>query len=287
MSRLQARMADFGFESNDDYDYQVRCLLDNRVDRIRCLYVDGDSGRRNTAFANALAQALEYPHILYHDFTQQHPEPAEVILPPSRDERGLQAAPIQPLDSVLSEACAFSLAEDSILILDQLQAADFRDQIRIYQLLQSGVWQTRDCTNHANPRHLLVVLISEQELYHSLRKVSFRIWVNRVSERAVDYRPEEFGLAADAEPMMAALAELFGGLGVTPTRSEYSKLLQDVGRNVRTADQLRHSLFGWTEGADRDLLWSPELEPLVDRAVSVIEDYLGVQVVELTDPGPE
>ena len=135
---------------------------------------------------------------------------------------------------MLSEACAFSLAEDSILILDQLQAADFRDQIRIYQLLQSGVWQTRDCTNHANPRHLLVVLISEQELYHSLRKSSFRIWVNRISEQAVDYRPEEFGLAADAEPMMAALAELFGGLGVTPTRSEYSKLLQDVGRNVRT-----------------------------------------------------
>ena len=57
------------------------------------------------------------------DFTQQHPEPAEVILPPSRDETGLQAAPILPLDSVLSEACALSLAEDCILILDQLQAA--------------------------------------------------------------------------------------------------------------------------------------------------------------------
>ena len=60
-----------------------------------------------------------------------------------------------------------------------------------------------------------------------------------------------------------------------------------MGRNVRTADQLRHSLFGWTEGADRDLLWSPELEPLVDQAVSAIEDYLGVQVVELADPGPD
>ena len=280
-------MADFGFESNDDYDYQIRCLLDNRVDRIRCLYVDGDSGRRNTAFANALAQALEYPHVLYHDFTQQNPEPAEVILPPSRDETGRQAAPILPLDSVLSEACAFSLAEDSILILDQLQAADFRDQIRIYRFLHSSEWHTRDCTYHANPRHLLVVLISEQELYHSLRKSSFRIWVNRVSERVVDYRPEEFGLEADARPMMAALAELFSGLGVTPTRSEYTKLLQDVGRNVRTADQLRHSLFGWTEGADRSLLWSPELEPLVDRAVRAIEDYLGVQVVDLSGPSPQ
>ena len=280
-------MADFGFESNDDYDYQIRCLLDNRVDRIRCLYVDGDSGRRNTAFANALAQALEYLHILYHDFTQQHPEPAEAILPPSRDERGLQAAPFLPLDSVLSEACAFSLAEDSILILDQLQAADFRDQIRIYRFLHSSEWHARDCTYQANPRHLLVILISEQELYHSLRKVSFRIWVSGVSEQAVDYRPEEFGLAKDAETMMAALAEVFGGLGVTPTRSEYSKLLRDIGRNVGTAEQLRHSLFGWTEGVDRNLLWSPELEPSVHRALHAIEGYLGVQEVELSGPAPE
>lgn len=287
MSQLQSRMADFGFESNDDYAYQVRCLLENRLDRIRCLYVDGESGRRNTAFANALAQALEYPHVLYHDFTQHNPEPGESILPPSRDETGLQAAPILPLDSVVSEACAFSLAEDCILILDQLQAADFRDQIRIYRFLQSREWETRDCTYHANPRHLLMVLISEQELYHSLRKSSFRIWVNRVSERAVDYRPEEFGLDADAQPMMNALGELFSQLGVTPTRSEYAKLLQDVSHQIRTAEQLRHSLFGWTEGVERARLWSDELEPLVRHVVRAIEDWVGVQEVELigSEPG--
>lgn len=287
MSRLQARMADFGFESNDDYAYQIRCLLDNQLDPIRCLYVDGDSGRRNTAFANALAQALEYPHILYHDFTQQHQDPEESILPPSRDETGRQAAPILPLDSILSEACAFSLAENSILILDQLQAADFRDQIRIYRFLHSGEWQTRDCTYHANRRHLLVVLISEEELYHSLRKSSFRVWVNRISERAVDYRAEEFGLEPDAQPMMTALGELFAGLGVTPTRSEYAKLLRDLSNSARTAEQLRHSLFGWTEGVARSRLWSDELEPLVQHVVRAIEGYLGVQEVELSTADPE
>lgn len=278
-------MARYGFESNEDYGYQLRCLLSNPVDRIRCLHVDGDSSRRKTAFANALAQALEYPHLLYHDFTDQHPPQPEVVLPPSKDEKGLTAPPIEPLDQTLSEACALSMAERCILILDQLQAADFREHIRLYKFLQSAEWQARDCSYHANPKHLLVFLISEQPLYHSLHKVSFRVWVSAITNRRVDYQPADFGLGEDARAMMSALADLFAGLGLTPTRSEYHKLLHDAHVNIRTAEQLRHSLFGWTEGVDRDLLYGEEMAPLVRQAVSEIESYLGVDEVELGRPG--
>ena len=282
MSLLQEKMAIHGFESNDDYEYQVRCLIRNPADGIRCLNVEGDSTRRKTAFAYALAQALEYPHILYHDFTQQNPPQAEIILPPSKDERGLKAADIEPLDQIVSEACAFSLAEDTILILDQLQAADFREHIRIYKLLQNAEWQSRDATYYAHRKHFLVFLISEDSLYHSLQKSSFRVWVKRVSDQRVDYQPAEFGLGEEAREMMQALAELFDVLGVTPTRSEYRKLLNDVHMSIRTGEYLRHSIYGWTEGVDRTLLYSDELTPLVQKVTASIQEYIGVDEMEMT-----
>lgn len=137
MARLRDAMALHGFESNQDYDYPIRCFLNSGVRTLRCLNIEGDSNRRKTAFAMALAAALDYPRVLYHDFTQQHPPQPEVILPPSQDELGRSEAPIEPLDQVLSEACAFSEAEDSILILDQLQDADFREHIRLYQVIKA------------------------------------------------------------------------------------------------------------------------------------------------------
>ena len=106
-------MARHGFESNDDYDYQVRCLLASDLRTIRCLDIEGDSGRRKTAFASALGHALEYPRILYHDFTQQNPPLPDVILPPTKDEQGREEPPIDPFDQIVSEACAFSEAEAS------------------------------------------------------------------------------------------------------------------------------------------------------------------------------
>ena len=254
MGGLREKMAEHGFESNDDYDFQVRCLLSHPREGIRCLNIEGDSERRKTAFANALARALEYPRILYYDFTEQNPPLPEVILPPSRDEEGREEPPIDNFDQVMSEACAFSEGEQTILILDQLQAADFREHIRIYNFLQRGQWAFRDAAYHANPDHLLVFLISEQPLYHSLQRFSFRVWVNRVSTQVVDYRPEEFGLGPEAGPMMEALAELFGQLGTVPTRSEYGHILRDIHYHVRTAEGLRHCLYGWTEGVDHGLL---------------------------------
>jgi hypothetical protein len=104
-------MAEHGFESNDDYEFQVRCLLESPARGLRTLNIEGDSERRKTAFANALARALDFPRCLYHDFTELHPPQPDLILPPSRDELGRAEPPIEPLDQTVSEACAQSEGE--------------------------------------------------------------------------------------------------------------------------------------------------------------------------------
>ncbi len=281
MLNLREKMAHHGFESNDDYAFQVRCLLESPTSIVRTLNITGDSERRKTAFANALAQALDFPHILYHDFTQQHPPLPEVILPPSRDELGREEPPIEPLDETLGEACAQSEAEDTLLILDQLQAADFREHIRIHRLIRDGHWDIRDARFFANPTHLILFLISEEPLYHSLQKESFRVWINRVSEHRIDYSPTDFGLGSDAKPLFEALHTLFQDLGSAPTRSEFEKILREIHLRVRTQDQLRHCLYGWTEDLEHTDLFDQALLPSLDRVVDQIRDYLGSEHIEV------
>lgn len=281
MSNLREKMAHYGFESNDDFDFQVRCLLESPSDTIRALNITGDSERRKTAFANALAHALEFQHILYHDFTQTHPPLPDVILPPSRDELGREEPPIEPLDETLGEACAQSEGEDTVLILDQLQVADFREHIRIHRLIRDGHWNIRDARYFANPKHLILFLISEEPLYHSLQKDSFRVWINRVSERRIDYRPADFGLGADAQPLFQALTALFQELGSSPTHSEFEKILREMHLRVRTQEQLCHCLYGWTEDLERTTLFSPALQPGLDRVVECIRDYLSTEYIEV------
>ena len=86
MPSLIEKLTEHGFESNDDYEFQVRCLLETPTSGIRALNIEGDGERRKTAFANALARALDFPQILYHDFTVVHPPLPDVILPPNQDE---------------------------------------------------------------------------------------------------------------------------------------------------------------------------------------------------------
>jgi hypothetical protein len=281
MASLRDKMARHGFESNEDYSFQLRCLLGNDSGSIRCLNIAGDSGRRKTAFATALAQAMEYPRVLYHDFTQQHPPLPDVILPPSQDEQGREEPPIEPFDQILSEACAFSEAENTILIIDQLQAADFREHIRVYQFLVNATWHFRDASYQANRQHLLVFLISEETLYHSLHKLSFRVWVDRDCRHSVRYRPADFDLEPTAGPLLDALADLFEQLGTTPTRSEYAHLLRDMQQRIRTPSALRHGIYGWTEGIDRAPLYAAALDPLCARVMQALEAYIGVDEVEL------
>ncbi|CAK0779112.1 conserved hypothetical protein [Gammaproteobacteria bacterium] len=290
---LRERMAEYGFESNDDYGYAVMCLLAKRGDGLRGLNIEGESSRRNTAFAMALAQALGFlpgaeqrlnagpPRILYHDFTQKNPPLPEVILPPSQDELGREEPPIDPLDQIVSEACAFSEADFTILILDQLQAVDFREHIRIYQFLRTARWLIRDAPYQASIERLLVFLISEVPLYHSLQKASFRVWVNRVSSRQVTYKPEDFGLPRDAQPVLDAFAALFRGLGMVPTFSEYRHLMRDMCLHIRTDNDLRDSLYGWTEGLSREQLFSEVLQAPIQRVVEAILTFVGCDEVIL------
>lgn len=281
MATLREKMAEHGFESNIDYAYHLRCLLSQPVDQVPALSVEGDSGRRKTAFATALAAALEYPQRVYHDFTQAKDPPPRVVPPPSKDEEGREEPPIPAFERAMSDACAFSEGEKTVLILDQLQAADFREHIRLYRFLVEAEWHARDATFVANQQNLIVLLISEEPLYHSLQKASFSAWVPRASVGESDYRPADFGLGPEAADMMAALGELFRQLGVQPTPSEFRKLLHDIRHNVRTAEDLTHSIYGWTEGVDRTLLMSDRIQQGIADVMPLIEDYVGVEHVEI------
>lgn len=281
MADLREKMAEHGFESNDDYDFQLRCLLESPTRGLRTLNIEGDSERRKTAFANALARALGFPHRLYHDFTQQHPPLPDVILPASRDELGREEPPIDPLDQVVSEACAQSEGEPTVLILDQLQAADFREHIRIHRLINDNAWEVRGGCFYANPDNLLLFLISEAPLYHSLQKDSFRVWVGRVAERQIQYRPGDFGLGDEAGPLFEALGILFRLLGTSPTRSELTHVLTDLHLHVQTTLHLRRSLFGRCESLGWDALKDPGLEGPLSTVVVAAQGLLIGEHIEL------
>jgi hypothetical protein len=281
MPSLRDKLAENGFESNDDYEFQVRCLLESPARGLRALNIAGDGERRKTAFATALARALEFPQVLYHDFSARNPPPPDIILPPSKDEMGREEPPIEPLDRTVSEACAQSEGEPTILILDQLQVADFREHIRIHRLIADCFWEVRGGRFFANPRHLILFLISEEPLYHSLQKESFRVWIGRVSERRIDYRPDDFHMGPEAAVLFAALGELFAALGQGPTPSELRAILADLQLHVRTPEHLRLSLYGRAEGLDRERLRSAGLEPRLAAVVAAAQDLLVGEHIEL------
>jgi hypothetical protein len=277
---LRKQLAAHGFESNDDYEFALRCLFEAELPHLRVLHVDGAAGRRKTAFANALAHALDYPHILYHDFSAEVPALAPTPVQLDDGTTGPAEPAATPFDRALTEACAYSEGARCVLILDQLQAADFADHIRLYQFATSREWHGVAGTVHANPRHFLLVLVSEQPLYHSLAKVSYRLWTD--AQRAyLDYRPEDYGLGPDARPLFATLATLFEHAGASPTPREFERLLADLLARVRSEDQLRQVLFGWAEGIDRDRLYSPALTPHLQAVIDALTRHLGRDEVEI------
>lgn len=282
---LRQAMAEHGFESHEDYGYALRCLVEQAGRRLRCLAIEGDCGRRKTAFATALADALAVPHRLYLDLA--HLPPAAVPAPVvevDEDEPVTSAPPLPPLDRVLSDACAFSEAESTLCILDQLQVLDFSEQIRLHRFLQTGTWQTADGEYVASPRRLLLFLISEAPLYHSLQKQSFRLWVKRAGYAEYRYRAEEFGLPVAAQSLIDALEPVFAQLAVLPTHSEYGHLLDDIHARVGSAEELAQSIYGWTEGVSPGQLAAPECRERLAAAMAAIDGYLGADVVELSSP---
>lgn len=277
---LRQQLAEHGFESNDDYDFQVRCLFQARLSHLRCLQIGGESGRRKTALASALAHALAYPRILYLDFSQPEPAAPAPVVMHADDSGGPPEPALSAFERVVLEACAFSEAERCILILDQLQAADFREQIRLFQFVQSCEWTAASSTVKANARNLLLVLISEQPIYHSLAHLAYRIWADASGGR-FDYRVEDFGLGLDARELFAAMGVLFDAVGTTPTASELRRILDDSLANVRTSEQLRHCIFGWMERIDRAQLFSPAMSPALASCVQAINHYIGMDEIEL------
>ena len=276
---LRTRLAEFGFESNDDYDFALRCLFEAELGHLRVLHVDGSGGRRKTAFAHALGHALDYDQVLYHDFSR--PEPPPAALPAEAgDALGAVEAGLSSFERVVTEACAYSEASRTILILDQLQAAPFADHLRLVEFVEHGEWSAGSASVSAHPRQFLLALLSEEPIYHSLARRSYRIWTD--AQRAyLDYRPEDFGLPSQTQPLLDALANLLAAMGASPTPRELARLIDDLLQRVRSEDQLRLSIFGWTESIDRDRLAAPDLHPLFQRTLDVLEALLGADRIEV------
>ena len=283
---LRSKLAEHGFESNDDYDHALRCLFGQPLAHLRVLHVDGAAGRRKTAFAQALGRALEYPQVLYHDFSDSEaaPPPQPVML-----EDGTLATPEAApsgFERAMTEACAYSEASPTLLILDQLQAAHFADQQRLYNFVMKREWAGSTGPATANARNLVLVLVSEQPLYHSLAKCSYRVWTD--AQRAfLDYRPQDYGLGAEAQGLFAAIAAVCVALDAAPTPSEFANVVTDLLHFARSEEQIRQSLFGRVESLERARLYAPGVAPSLRALLVELEGLLGADQVSLDDPPAE
>ncbi len=279
---LRDRLAEFGFEANEDYEFPLRCLFESQPKGLRCLHIAGDSGRRKTAFAQALGMAWEFAQVVYHDCTRPPPARPEVLLVNADEDEGEPAsAAMSAFERAITEAAAYSEAERTLLIIDQLQALDFEDQIRLYRFSQDREWSAGDGTVYAHRNNLILALISEDSLYHPLHKASFRVWTD-AGRGLINFQPADFDLASDARWFMQALAEAFQVLQCSPTHSEYAALIADIRDRVRTVEHLRVALYGRIEHLNRDLLVARELEQTLAEAVTQINLWIGVDEIEMS-----
>jgi hypothetical protein len=277
---LRSKLAEHGFESNDDYEHALRCLLDQAVPHLRVLHVDGAAGRRKTAFAQALGPALGFAHCLYHDFSATEPPPTTIATVLDDGSPGPVEAGLSAFERAMTEACAYSEAAPTLLVLDQLQSAHFNDQRRLYQFAMAREWSNAAGTVQAHGRNFLLVLVSEQPLYHSLAKCSFRVWTD--AQRAfLDYRPGDYGLGAEAKGLFDALIALCESVACAPTPTEFGLLLQDLLQRSRSEEQIRQSLFGRVETAERDRLYAPEAATPLRAVMFELERLLGADEVTL------
>jgi hypothetical protein len=282
---LRRKLAEFGFESNDDYDHALRCLFGQNEPNLRVLHVDGTAGRRKTAFAQALGRALDYPHTIYHDFSAGELESPPIPVVMEDGTIGAPEAAPSAFERAMSEACAYSEGSPTLLILDQLQHAHFAEQARLYHFVMTREWTSPQGSAIAHPKNLVLALISEQPLYHSLAKCSYRVWTDAQSA-FLDYRPSEYGLGPEAQGLFAALAAVCGPLGASPTPSEFQHLLTDLLQYARSEEQIRQSLFGRVESVDRGRLYAPELTAPLRALLNEIERLLGADEVQMPELQP-
>ena len=279
---LRRRLASHGFESNDDYEFALRLLFEAQPVGVRCLNIVGDSGRRKTAFAHALASALDYPHVLYQDFSRTDVPTTSLTVDAETGATQTMEAAASAFDRVMTEACAYSEGARVILILDQIQACDFQDQIHLYQFAQSREWLGIVGTVVANPATLLLVLISEAPLYHSLQKISFKVWADAAGG-VLDFDPKDYGLGPEARALFVVLADLFRLIGQSPTPTEFGRILNDLLVRVGSIEQLRTSLYGWIENLDRHHLYAAAVKPALQQVLNELDLLVGVEQIELPD----
>jgi len=276
MFPLKPLLSQHGFTSEESYDHAVRCFLSNPKNSIRCLHIDGDSGRRRTAFANALAYALGAEHVLYYEFGKDKPIPQIIRI--QEGEEIVEEPPVDAFDRVLTEACAQSEADETILILDQLHKTQFLNHIRLYEFLKTGIWRYSDVQYQANVQNLKVILISDEELYHSLQTLSFRLWVDGAHEASKRISATDLGVDAASCSWLTPLQKLFEYLKLSPTVDEYKRLIFDIEQQIRDEHQLKVSLYGWVEGVQWEQLQSDEIKSYLDAVLHEIQ--LGLEVHE-------
>jgi len=276
MFPLKPLLSQHGFTSEESYDHAVRCFLSNPTNSIHCLNINGDCGRRRTAFANALASALGADQVLYYEFGKDRPVPQIIRI--QEGEEIIEEPPIDAFDRILTEACAQSEAEDTVLVLDQLHKTQFLNHIRLYEFLKTGLWRYSDVQYQANMQNLKVFLISDEPLYHSLQASSFHLWVDSANQLAKNVSATDLGIDANSCSWLLPLQRLFEHLRLSPTIDEYKRLVFDIEQQIRGEHQLKVSLFGWIEGASWEQLQDKQLKPYLEDVLREIQ--LGLEVHE-------
>jgi hypothetical protein len=280
---LRRKLAQHGFESNEDYSFALSCVLEAKQKHLRTIELVGSIARRKTAFAQALSAALEFEHSLYADFSEAEPELKPVVITDEETGDQREAEPLNRFERTLIEACAYSESGRTVLVLDQLQALPFAEQMRLFHFIQSCEFSAKNSPQaglRAVYRNVLVVLISIQPLYHSLQKSAFRIGTDP-SSTLFDFRPSDFNLPTHANALFDALAALLQQLETRATSSEVTHILSDLEARVRTREHLRTSLFGRIENQSRAQLDDPRLVPYLDTVIDELSKLIGIDEVQL------
>lgn len=275
MYTLKQRMEQFGFVSHKDYEYALRCMNNSAAEHIKTLNIEGEPGRRKTAFANALAHALEYQHVNYYEFGLESKAP--ILIQFDSQEQTVDTQPMGDFEKNIIESCALSEAEKTVLIIDQLHLATFKDHMMLNSFITSKTWCSGDNQYSANSSNLIIMLISETEIYHALQQCSFKIWVDSLYQAGKAPSHHDLELDDTAQVWIDSLADIFNALNLSPTLNTYQKIAFDIEHHVRSADQLRISLYGWVEGISYPALFTDEMELLFIQAQTAIENYIGIE----------
>lgn len=275
MRSLKQRMEEHGFVSHKDYEYAIRCMNNSAAEHIKTLNIEGVPGRRKTAFANALAHAIDYKHINYYEFGLENKAP--ILIQFNNEQQTVDAEPMEDFERVIIESCALSEAETTVLILDQLHLATFKDHMSLNRFITSRSWISGTNQYQANTSNLIIMLISETEIYTALQQCSFKIWVDSLYQPGKSPEHKDLNLDPPAQEWIDALSKIFTALNLSPTLNTFEKIAFDIEHHVRSADQLRISLYGWVEGISYPELFSDEMNELFLQAQTAIENYIGIE----------